>query len=101
MSSLPPNQLLPPYSQSYWQLGLVKGWHYSALHLFKGKGVVLQLLAWDFCTLEERSISLHSSTMSCVSREGMGRMELRRRAMGKMLAWQQGACATLYLLISP
>lgn len=63
-----------------------KGWHYSALRLFKGKGVVLQLLAWDFCTLGERSISLHSSIMSCVSREGMGRMEPRRRAMRNALA---------------
>lgn len=66
-SSLPKNQPLPPHPPSDWRAGWGKGWHNSALHLFKGQGGALELLAWDFCTLEERSSSPQSSTMSCVS----------------------------------
>lgn len=115
-SSLPKNQPLPLHPPSDWRAGWGKGWHNSALHLFKGQGGAPELLAWDFCTLEERSSSPRSSTMSCVSAGSDGELQgqlfwgccfvrgaaSRSRTMGEMLAWQEGACTILLqLLISP
>lgn len=115
-SSLPKNQPLPLHPPSDWRAGWGKGWHSSALHLFKGQGGAPELLAWDFCTLEERSSSPRSSTMSCVSAGSDGELQgqlfwgccfvggaaSRSRTTGEMLAWQEGACTILLqLLISP
>lgn len=74
-SSLPKNQPLPLHPPSDWRAGWGKGWHNSALHLFKGQGGAPELLAWDFCTLEERSSSPRSSTMSCVSAGSDGELQ--------------------------
>lgn len=90
-SSLPKNQPLPLHPPSDWRAGWGKGWLNSALHLFKGQGGAPELLAWDLCTLEERSSSPRSSTMSCVSagsdgEQGEGLQE--QLFLGVLLHWR-------------